>query len=126
MTAYRDVCVAQKGGRGGWPEDTARHVFSAVLVAGPVQVKAFDPDEFERASRGQLVVPLLTVGFADRPGLGKIAARTAMLSRSFPEIGLIRPAALVAYGEDRSNTAPAYFERGIELVVVPEGRLSES
>jgi hypothetical protein len=30
---------------------------------------------------------------------------------------------VVAFGEDRPNTAPAYFARGIELIAIPEDLL---
>lgn len=122
MDAFLDVPVAQPGWR-GWPADAKRHSFGGILIEGSGQLCEFDDAAFEDATDGRLAMPLLTWGYADRPALGDIAAKTAMLSRSFPKIGLIRPAVLVAFGKETPNTAPAYFERGIELIPVPESLL---
>jgi hypothetical protein len=109
-----------KGGWRGWPSDADEHTLDGVAAgAGKGSVRDWDEDEFASVVGGPLQ-PILAWGYADRPALGEIVATTAMLARSFPGHGLIRPLVLVSMSEAESNTASAYAARGIELVVVPD------
>lgn len=121
MDLVTEVVVARRNWR-GWPSDARQHTIN-VMVEGAGAIWEFEEEAFEEATRGRLAQPVLTWGYADRPALGAVASRSAMLARSFPDIGLIRPLVVVAFDEGNPNTAPAYFERGIELVPVPEDLL---
>jgi hypothetical protein len=116
---FRDVPVSRPSWR-GWPADARIHCFDAIAIsAEEPRVEEWDEGEFEALVGADLVRPVIARGYADRPVFGQLAVGSALLARSYPSHGLLRPTALVAPGHDTPNTAPAYWARGYEIVAVP-------
>ena len=120
---FAKVPVAAPGWR-GWPSETTPHFLSAVMVGdGEGAVRDWNEDAFLQAL-GSDLRPILAWSYNDRPALGELLVGMAMFQRSFPEHGTLHPAVLVIAKEHPSNTDPAYRERGIEIVVVPDEELA--
>jgi hypothetical protein len=116
---FRDVPVSRPSWR-GWPADAKVHRFDAIAIAAEEPcVEAWDEGEFEALVGADVVRPIVARGYADRPVFGQLAVGSALLARSYPSHGLLRPTALVAPGQATPNTAPAYWARGYEIVAVP-------
>jgi hypothetical protein len=123
-TIFLDVPVARPGWR-GWPPDAGEHRFHGVGFHGEPELREWNEDAFSHAvTMWPDATPILAWGFADRPAFGLIAAGLAMLARTYPGHGMLRPVALVAPGSQSPNTAPAYRARGIDIVAVPAEFLS--
>lgn len=104
----------------GWPSAAHEHRFDAVaLGSGSGALLEWDEGRFgQQASAGPR--PIVAWGVANRPAYGVLVAGSAMLARSFPGHGPIRPLALVGSAGAEPNTAPAFFARGINIVAVPD------
>ena len=114
---YTNVAVCT-GPSGTWPAGTADHRIDAVVLPdhpdhGVVAWDA-DPQEFDRAVVGAAAWVAVVRGQVNRPLVGWLLGATDMLSRSHPDHGLLRQAAVV--GKPEANVAWVYDLRGIRIV----------
>jgi hypothetical protein len=122
-TVFTDVLVSRASWR-GWPRDAKRHRIDVAIAPGSPALMPGDESLLdERVSVG-VVRPLVALGYADRPVLGRLVVTSAMLARSYPEHGLIHPAVLVSTDNAEPNTRSAYLARGCEIIVVPDDMLT--
>jgi hypothetical protein len=92
-------------------------------ITGRARLTTCDEEEFEDQVTRGIVAPVLALGYADRPVLGRLVVASAMLTRSYPSHDLIRPTVLVSTENAEPNTKQAYLARGCAILAVPEDRL---